>query len=48
MLLLAGMRPGGTDTAPPLAERPLTEAQVRRVGTAATDQSAVKKATPHT
>ena len=47
-LLLAGMRPSGTDTARPLAERPLTEAQVRRVGTPATDQSVVKKATPHT
>ena len=47
-LLLAGIRPSGTDTAHPLAERPLTEAQVRRVGTPATDQSVVKKATPHT
>ena len=47
-LLLAGLRPSGTDTAHRLAERPLTEAQVRRVGTAATAQSAIRKATPQT
>lgn len=52
-LLLAGMRPVGTNgTAHTLTEKPLTEAQVRRVGTTATaagtDQRATKKAAPRT